>query len=280
MNPPINPTAQPPVTHPTKPQAKPKARIFIVEDDSVIASVEEWRLNKLGYTICGHATNGADALLQVKETTPDLVLLDINLDGEMDGIEIAEVLARESDIPFIFLTAHSEDAVLKRVKKTLQYGYIKKPFTDDDLRIGIELAFAKNRFIRLILTNNALYEQVLDQFPLGIIVTNNEGMITFTNETARLLTQKQDPAGLGHFREIVCLIDTTTGKPLENLLDRVRSERAVVWFPQTAGLQFPNKKPVPVAGNAAPLFNNAGSPAGMVVTLLALGEKNFFRILP
>lgn len=117
-----------------------QTRVFFVEDDEILAKVIEWRLNKLGYTICGSAASGVEAIALIKETEPDIVLLDIELRGHMDGIDVGEFLSSKTKIPFIFLTSHTEDDILKRAKTTKPKGYIKKPFSDDDLRVAIELA--------------------------------------------------------------------------------------------------------------------------------------------
>jgi CheY-like chemotaxis protein len=197
----------------------------------------------------------------------------------MDGIDIAQALDMQTNIPFIFLTAHAEDAILKRVKGTLQYGYIKKPFTDEDLRIGIELAFAKSRFIHHILTNNAWYEMVLNHFPLGVVIADNEGILTYLNANARSLLQWQGPLGTVHFREIVTIVDGPYGKPLENIYGRIKEEQSTLWILHHAVLITINKNQQPVAGNATPLFNDKGERVGMVLTLFALGNKNYFRTL-
>ena len=120
-----------------------KPRILIVEDDTIIASLEEQRLAKLGYSVCGRAASGSEALALVQDQKPDLILLDINLGGEIDGVDIASILSVQTTIPFIYLSANTKDATLKRVKLTKPAGFIKKPFTDDDLRIAIELALKK-----------------------------------------------------------------------------------------------------------------------------------------
>jgi len=258
---------------------KPKARILIVEDDSVIANIEEWRLKKLGYMICGRAASGTEALALVKEQKPDLVILDIDLEGEMDGIEIAEILDTQGTVPFIFLTGHGEEAIINRVKGTLQYGYIKKPFNDDDLNIGIELALAKKRVISNLLINNALYKMVLDHLPVGIIFTDNEGIIMYINENARSLTKWQDPPSVAHFREIVTIVDRTTGKPLENIFDRVTKEQSILWIPRNSALMTSEKEFLPVEGNATPFFNDAGEQEGMVVILYESRDVKYFKPL-
>jgi len=115
-------------------------RIFFVEDDEIVANVIEWRLNKLGYSVCGSANNGVDAITLIKGKKPDLVFLDIELKGPIDGIEMGKLLSSQTNIPFVYLTAHTEDSILKRAKNTGSRGYVKKPFSDDDLRVAIELA--------------------------------------------------------------------------------------------------------------------------------------------
>ena len=118
-------------------------KILIVEDDDIIARVEDWRLKNLGYTVCGRATNGADAIELVANKKPDVVLMDINIKGEIDGIETARMIKKEFNIPVIYVTSHSDGTTLIRAKETKPDGFILKPFEDNDLRIAIQLALKK-----------------------------------------------------------------------------------------------------------------------------------------
>ena len=115
-------------------------KIFYVEDDEILANVLEWRLKKLGYTVCGSAATGTDAIAGILEAKPDLVILDIELRGHMDGIDVGEYLAGKTTIPFIYLTSHTEDTYLQRAKKTNPKGYVQKPVKDDELRVALTLA--------------------------------------------------------------------------------------------------------------------------------------------
>jgi two-component system, response regulator PdtaR len=117
-----------------------KARIFFVEDDEILANVIKWRLEKLGYSVCGSAAAGIEAITSINAKKPDLVLLDVELKGHMDGIDVGEYLSVNSNIPFIYLTSHTESEILNRATNTKPKGYIKKPFSDNDLRVAIELA--------------------------------------------------------------------------------------------------------------------------------------------
>jgi len=117
-----------------------QVNIFCVEDDEILARVIEWRLTKLGHNVCGFSNNGIDAIKKIQRLQPDLALLDIELQGEMDGIDVGAFLAANTRVPFIYLTSHTEDHFLERARKTNPKGYIKKPFDDDGLRVAIELA--------------------------------------------------------------------------------------------------------------------------------------------
>lgn len=121
----------------------PGEKILIVEDDDIIARVEDWRLKNLGYTVCGRATNGAEAMELVVNNKPDVVLMDINIKGDMDGIETAKMIKKGFKIPVIYVTSHSDGATLERAKETKPDGFILKPFEDNDLRIAIQLALKK-----------------------------------------------------------------------------------------------------------------------------------------
>jgi two-component system, response regulator PdtaR len=118
-------------------------KILLVEDDDVIAKVADWRLKKLGYTVCGRATNAAEAMELVVNTKPDIVLMDINIKGDVDGIETAKMIRKGFNIPVVYVTSHSDGPTLERAKETRPDGFIVKPFDDEDLRVAIELALKK-----------------------------------------------------------------------------------------------------------------------------------------
>ena len=101
---------------------------MIVEDEAVVALHLRQELTKLGHTVAGMAATGEQALKLIEEVFPDIVLMDIHIQGEMDGIETAKRIPRYLHIPVVFLTAYSEDTTLKRAADTYPYGYLIKPF--------------------------------------------------------------------------------------------------------------------------------------------------------
>jgi CheY-like chemotaxis protein len=118
-------------------------KVLIVEDDKIIVDIERWRLSKQGYDVCGSAGTGAEAMNCVATMRPDIVLMDIHLEGEIDGIETAGRIKEEFDIPVIFVSAHIDEATISRAKAIHPAGFLRKPFDDDDLRIAIELGLKK-----------------------------------------------------------------------------------------------------------------------------------------
>ncbi|MFY8089662.1 MAG: response regulator transcription factor, partial [Chitinophagaceae bacterium] len=114
-------------------------KVLIVEDDPLIAIDIEQILNNLNFRVSGTAYNPEDALLSLKNNTPDIVLLDVNLDSDKDGIDVAEIINEKYQLPFIYLTAHADKTTLERAKKTKPAGYIIKPFDERDLLAGIEI---------------------------------------------------------------------------------------------------------------------------------------------
>ena len=114
-------------------------KILIVEDEMVIAANISLQLSSLGYDVTGIVPRGEEALHHVKQNRPDLVLLDIQLKGSLDGIETAQAMQVEYDIPIIYLTANADDDNFNRAKSTRPYAFISKPFKKLDLQRAIEL---------------------------------------------------------------------------------------------------------------------------------------------
>ena len=117
-----------------------KAKILIVDDEVFIAKDLESRLKAMCYTVCGKASSGLEALELVEQHRPDLVMTDIVLQGEMDGIDAAEVIREKYGIPVVFITAYADAERLERAKLTYPFGYLLKPFQDRDLKITTEMA--------------------------------------------------------------------------------------------------------------------------------------------
>jgi CheY-like chemotaxis protein len=118
----------------------PGYKILIVEDELLVATDIQESLEMLGYTVIDAVATGTDAIQSVNRQLPDLILMDIMLRGDMTGIEAAQAINRQHDVPIIYLTANADPVTIDKAKFSLPYGYIIKPFTDRDLQTNIEIA--------------------------------------------------------------------------------------------------------------------------------------------
>lgn len=128
-----------------------KTRILIVEDESIVAMDMQRRLEGLGYEVVGHVMRGDEALEATARREPDLVLMDIHLKGDIDGIQAAEQIKQEYRVPVIYITAYSDENTLERAKVTEPYGYILKPFQEREIHSAIEMGLYKHKMEQRLL---------------------------------------------------------------------------------------------------------------------------------
>lgn len=119
-------------------------RVLIVEDDLLLSMVEERLIEKLGYDVVGKVSNGKEAITKVSELKPDVIVMDISLKGDMDGIETMEKIRQKSEVPVIYLSGSSDRYDYERAKKTDFSGYLVKPVTSGDLKKPFEKALSKD----------------------------------------------------------------------------------------------------------------------------------------
>ena len=158
-----------------------KAKVLIVEDDIIVATDIQSRLKNLGYSVYEIVSSGEKAVQKIEEHKPDLVLMDIVLKGEMDGIEAAEIIRSRFDIPVVFLTAYADEERFERAKLTIPFGYILKPFQDRDLKITIEMALytakvdvERKRAEERLLQESTMRGVLLDNLPCVALILKKE----------------------------------------------------------------------------------------------------------
>lgn len=159
-------------------------KILIVEDEVIVSMVLEETIVKLGYQVVGTVISGPDAIEKTGETRPDLVLMDIRLDGEMDGIEAAEKITALYNIPVVYLTAHSDEKTLDRAIKTQPYGYLIKPFRERELYTTIEMAINKHQAIQA--------ERALLGYMIDATLRLKSPVELVRNDLCEILTQIND----------------------------------------------------------------------------------------
>lgn len=175
-------------------------KIMVVEDEVLVSRDIQARLVRMGYEVVGAASKGEEAIQLAAVTAPDLVLMDINLRGEMDGIEAAVKINELGSVPIIFCTAYSNDEVLERAKITSPFGYVLKPFDNRELEINIEIALFKHKVEQDLAKTKQNLDATLTNVSDGVIAADNDGRIFLINPMAEKIVGCE--AGAGHGRNL------------------------------------------------------------------------------
>jgi len=163
------------------------ARILIVEDEGILAMTLENKLARLGYFPLGPVSNGKVAVAMAKVEKPDLVLMDIRLAGEMDGVTTARNIQSFSDVPVVYLTGHSDEPLLERAKQTQPYGYLIKPVSIQDLKACLEIALHQHKLDRKLEESEKRYRSIVENINDAMIIHDFNGKIIDVNKNASLL---------------------------------------------------------------------------------------------
>ena len=156
-------------------------KVLVVEDEKIVAADIKNTLQYLGYTVLGIASSGEEAVSKTRELMPELVLMDIKLKGNMDGIESVEKLRDFSSVPVIYLTAYADESTLDRAKITEPFGYILKPFDERELHITIEMALYKHKMECKLKESEKLFRTMADSAPVMIWMAGIDGQCTYFN---------------------------------------------------------------------------------------------------
>ncbi|WP_420266333.1 response regulator [Candidatus Magnetominusculus dajiuhuensis] len=167
--------------HATDDEEAGKVAILIVEDEAIVSMEIQERVKRLGYRVCDAVSTGEMAIEKAGEKHPDLVLMDVRLAGQMDGVEAAEAIQRQFRIPVIYLTANSDEKTVLRAKLTEPFGFILKPFHERDLRTNIEMAMYKHKMAEA----SSLQRKITDRLMNRTIEEANQENMKLADEIIR-----------------------------------------------------------------------------------------------
>jgi PAS domain S-box-containing protein len=244
------------------------ANILVVEDEPVNAVLIQHQLNKLGYSVAGIAASGEEAVAQVESLRPDLILMDINLnggrEGDMDGVEAAAVIHRKRAIPIIYLTAASDEKTIDRALATEAFGYLLKPLHERELHSAIQMALYKAWADTRVREEKQWLAATLRCVTDAVIAADADGAVKFANLAAEALTGWNERDALGRdLAEVYRLLEAGTRLPVECAVSQW------VMDDQLAGtssklLVSREGKEIHIEQNAALITNEAGSITGVV----------------
>ncbi len=248
-------------------------KILVVEDDSIIAMEIQSRLESMDYNVVDILAYGEDVLDKASEHMPDLILMDIILKGEMDGIDTCEALKEKFDIPVIYLTAHADVATLERAKLTDPFGYILKPFVNRELQTSIDMALYKHRMGMKLKESERWLATILKNVADGVIATDADGKLKFMNPVAELLTGWKQSEALGKSSsEVFKIVNEDNDGPAEDLIKKVLKQGIVIGQATNVLLVSNRGVKIPVLGIAAPIRDDHGQIMGSVLAFQDITE--------
>jgi PAS domain S-box-containing protein len=193
-----------------------KAHILIAEDDAAVASSIAIALTELSYLVIGTVATGKEAIAKDSSGHPDLILMDINLEGDMDGIEAARLIHEKHNTPIIFLTALADHATLARARASAPFAYLVKPFSPRELEAAVETALFRASLEHRLTDQRLWFESVLNCIGDAVIAADVHGVVTFINPVGEHLTGcKRDKAVGRDIAEVFRTIDEQTREPVE-----------------------------------------------------------------
>ena len=215
--------------------------ILIVEDELIVAHSIKLRLEQRGYSVAGIAKSGEDALSLLETLEPSLILMDIRLSGEIDGIDTAEQIRRDHSIPIIFLTAYSDDETLARVKITEPFGYIIKPFETRELVNNIEIALYRKQLSAALETSEARFRGLFESAAIGLVLLDNAGSVVAANPGMhRLLSVGETDAAVDPY---IAQLTAAGSEPSEVGIDLEDGTRRLFSVTTTTIPQGPSSPP-------------------------------------
>jgi len=242
-------------------------KILIVEDEIIIAKEIQNSLRGLGYPSSTIVKSGEEAIKRAQEIHPDLILMDIMLQGHIDGIQAAEHIRDRVDVPIIYLTAYSDDKTLERAKKTEPSGYILKPFEETELRTTIKMALYRHEMERRLKEREQWYLTVLRSIVDAVITTDEKGIITFMNPIAEALTGWLYEDALGkHLSEVYIISNNTIDDPenQEDMFLGLTHEKLLVVSDGTR---------IPIHDSNTPIRDHRGNIIGTLTVFQDITER-------
>ncbi len=248
--------------------------ILVVEDEFIVAMDIQNRLRKFGYTVIGLVDSGEEAIKKAANDSLDLVLMDIHLKGNMDGVEAAQIINNLFKIPVIYLTANADESTLNRAKMTEPFGYIIKPFKEKELKFTIEITLSKHQTEKKLKQNEQWLTTVLKSIGDAVITSDESGTVTFMNPIAEELTGWNYSDAFGkETTEVFNIAHKETRIIIESPITQVLQSGATVGLPEQTILITRNGTEIPIDDSIAAIKDDNGNITGAVLVFQDITER-------
>lgn len=246
--------------------------ILIVEDEGVVALDLRSRLEQMGYYVPEIFDNGKDLLEYGMDYFPDLVIMDVMIKGELDGIQTAQRFKEIHDTPIIFLTAYSDDITFQRAKLSDAYAFLIKPFNQRELETTIEIAFFRHNIFKKISSERKQFFNILNDLKDSVIATNSDGYVIFYNDSAKKFFQldKQHSNTYQPIQDLLPFIKTIPQNP--NLINDLLYGKLNQFKLDNVKITWHDKK-LAFDLSIFPFNNDVFEVEGLVLVAHDIGEK-------
>ena len=241
-------------------------QILVVEDDSDVVGYIEHLLKSLGYGVCAVVSSGKAAIQKAAEAQPDLVLIDMMLAGDMDGIAVAEQMRARFNIPVVYLTAYVDQRLLKRAQIAEPFGYVLKPFAERRLHLNIEIALYRHEMEGRFKEREQWLSTILKSIGDAVIATDKNGRVQFINSVAEALTGWQQEEAFGKdLGEVFNVISEDINTPIKTHIMKALQSRIVISLAELNILAAHDGKETPIDYSAAPIRDEKQNTTGVVL---------------
>jgi diguanylate cyclase (GGDEF)-like protein/PAS domain S-box-containing protein len=249
-------------------------KILVIEDEKILALDIRNSLQKLGYSVLEITASGEDAIKKIAETNPHLVLIDICLAGEINGIEFVDIIQNHFHIPVLYLTEYSEDIKLTKKQLSEPFSYILKPCAEKDLQFAVEMALYKHQMHKKYEAEKQRLTAIINSMGCAVVVTYANGSIQMMNPVAEELTGwRQDEAYGKDLVEVVNLIDKDMDEVIDNLATQAIQAGEVLNLPDNCTLLAKDGTKIPIGDCVAPIRDVDGNISGAVLVLQDISKR-------
>jgi PAS domain S-box-containing protein/putative nucleotidyltransferase with HDIG domain len=250
-----------------------KSKILVVEDESIVARDVRNMLLGLGYEVTAVVSDAREAVNTAKKEQPNLVLMDIMLQGEISGVEAADKIYSQLNIPVVYLTAYADETTLQRAKETEPFGYLLKPFEERELKSTIEIALYKFGMEMKLKERERWLSTMLKSIKDGVIATDIKGNITFMNPLAETLTGWTQTKALNRpLNEVYKIEDEKRGIE-QSISIRQILKKDQYRLPSDIVLESKRGNATPIDHRASPITDEMGNTSGVVLAFRDITQQ-------
>lgn len=259
---------------PAAPVPARRPSILVVEEDASVADMVVGSLVRLEFHVVGVCSRGEDAVTQASRDRPDMVLVDLALRGGLDGVATAQAIRAGSGCAVVYLIGHADEARLSRARATDPYGFVFKPFTQEELKTTLENALYKHRIQQQLLERERFFSTMLTSIADAVIATDAGLRVTFINPRGEELVGLGSAEALGRpLADVYRVLDAETREPDLGPVEKALARRAPAAGLAARVLATPHGTEVAVDDSAAPIMDAQGLVVGVVVVFRDVGEQ-------